>query len=258
MTRAELQQLERLQRRKDRRESGLCLVEGPLLLREALAAGLVPELVAAEEDLQGAALDVVARAAAAGARIVTVEARAAARVSDREHARGLLAAVPQPERFDIEDAHAVPADGPVLVLLLAGLQDPGNVGTLLRSARAFGAAGCLCTEGTADPFGPKVVRASAGAALHLPTTSATLEQGTDLARRFELTVAVAVPPREGAGGPGSDVPSRCLLVLGHETRGAPDVNGTPVSVAHEPAVESLNVAMAGSVLMAGWYGRRPA
>ena len=84
--------------------------------------------------------------------------------------KGLDAAVPQPPRWDGQLART----GPALLVALCGLQDPGNVGTLLRSARAFGAAAVLLTEGSADAFGPKVVRASAGAALWLPTAETGL------------------------------------------------------------------------------------
>jgi TrmH family RNA methyltransferase len=141
--------------------------------------------------------------------------------------------------------------------MLAGLQDPGNVGTLLRSALAFRVAAVLVTPGTADPFGPKVIRASAGAALRLPSAAMALDAVVTWAGSVDLepVAAVAAPT---SGGDAS-LPERCLLVLGHETRGLPDLPGArPVTVAHDPAIESLNVAMAGSILMASWYGaQRP-
>ena len=80
-TKAELQGLAALHRARERRERGRCLVEGPVLLAEALDAGLVPDLVAAEDGLDDAAATVVARAGRGGARLVRVEARRAARVS---------------------------------------------------------------------------------------------------------------------------------------------------------------------------------
>jgi len=251
-TRAQLAALADLREASGRRASGRLLVEGPTLLLEALAAGLLPALVAAEDPPADGAREALERARAAGAPLVGVSARDAARISDREHARGLLAAVPQPRAWD----GVLPAVGPVLVLALCGLQDPGNAGTLLRSARAFGAAAVLFVPGSADPFGPKVVRASAGAALRVPLGAAETSALPALARRHGLRLLAAQPPRADAG-PGSAhgaPPARCLLLLGHETRGVPGLpDAEPAVVPHEPGVESLNVAMAGSILLADWY-----
>lgn len=249
-TRAQLAELAGLREAAGRRESGRLLVEGPRLLLEALDAGLVPALVAAEDPPDAGAREALARARAAGAPVVRVAARDAARVSDREHARGLLAAVPQPQPWD----GALAADGPALLLALCGLQDPGNVGTLLRSARAFGAAAVLLLPGSADPFGPKVVRASAGAALRVPLAATQAADLAGLARRHGLRLLASAPPRTGSGGSPAPPPARCLLLLGHETRGVPGIEGAlPAVVPHGSGVESLNVAMAGSILLADWY-----
>ncbi|HEX5010510.1 MAG TPA: RNA methyltransferase [Planctomycetota bacterium] len=254
-TRAQLAELAALHEPAGRRAAGQLLVEGPTLLAEALAAGLRPVLVAVEERPPAAAAAVAEQARAAGAALVSLDARAAARLSDREHAPGLLAAVPQPRRWD----GALAGSGPALLVALCGLQDPGNVGTLLRSARAFGATAVLLTEGSAEAFGPKVVRASAGAALWLPTAEAELASLPALAARHALTLAAAEPPRAGARAAPWDPPPRCLLLLGHETRGVPDLpQAVPARVAHEPQVESLNVAMAGSILLADWYRKQHA
>jgi len=251
-TRAQLAGLAGLREAAGRRACGQLLVEGPTLLLEALDAGLLPALVAVEDPPAEGAQPALERARAAGAPLVAASARDAARVSDREHARGLLAAVPQPPPWD----GALPAEGPVLLLALCGLQDPGNVGTLLRSARAFGAAAVLVLPGSADPFGPKVVRASAGAALRVPLATLQAAVLPDLARRQRLALLAAAPPRPGAGRAPAPAapPARCLLLLGHETRGVPGIEGAqPAVVPHGPGVESLNVAMAGTILLADWY-----
>ncbi len=274
-TRAQVADLLALRTARDRRELGRCLVEGATLLAEALDAGLQPALVAAGPDLPEAAQAVLARARAAGAPVVALDRRAADRLSDREHAPGLLAAVPLPPPWD----RSLPASGPALVLALCGLQDPGNVGTLLRAAQAFGARACIVAPGTADPFGPKVVRASAGAALRLPLLALGADEIAELARGASLALRAAVHPRalpaglaaggaggagrggsgghDGGAGDGASLPERCLLLLGHETRGVPALAGaTPVCVPQEPGVESLNVAVAGAILLADWYRAR--
>jgi TrmH family RNA methyltransferase len=253
-THAQVGLLSDMKEARGRREQGCCLIEGEILLDEALAAGLVPTLVAIGPALPESAQQAVRRAAERGATVVSLSERAAARLSVREHAPGLLAAVPLPPRWD----GSLPGAGPVLLLGLCGLQDPGNVGTLLRSALAFGANAALLLPGTADPFGPKVVRASAGAALRLPVSEVEAEELGRLAQSWSLQLVAALPLRPAGAWPAvvtvPGLPERCLLLLGHETRGVPALAGVAsASVPHEPAVESLNTAMAGSILMADWY-----
>lgn len=253
-TRAQVDLLSDLATPRGRREHLCCLVEGEVLLDEALACDLVPRLVAVGTALAEPAQASVRRAAERGAAVVGLSERAAHRLSDREHAPGLLAAVPLPPRWD----GTLPAPGPALVLGLCGLQDPGNVGTLLRSALAFGASAALLLPGTADAFGPKVVRASAGAALRLPVAELGEDALLALARSQRLQAVAAQPGRAaGTSSAPAALPERCLLLIGHETRGVPPWPGLSfASVPHEPAVESLNAAMAGSILLADWYRQR--
>jgi TrmH family RNA methyltransferase len=263
ITRAQTTLLADLVGAAGRRAEGCCLVEGATLLAEALAAGLVPRLVAVAPGAADSARAALQAARAAGATVVGLSERAAARLSDREHGPGLLAAVPLPPPWTGPPRPA----GPVLLVGVCGVQDPGNVGTLLRSALAFDASALLVTSGSADPFGPKVVRASAGAALHLPCGQATAEEFARTAASAGLVLCAALPPGTATTGTlepmpepaGEPLPERCLLVLGHETRGVPPLAGArPVSVPQAAAAESLNVAMAGSILMAGWYARHRA
>ncbi len=252
-TKAQLAALGSLLTPQGRRAAQACLVEGELLLAEALAAGLTPRLVAVAPELAGHAA--VAAASAAGAAVVLLTQRRADRLSDRESAAGLLAEVPLPATWDGRVADR----GPALLVVLCGLQDPGNVGTLLRSARAFGASACLCAPGSADPFGPKVVRSSAGAAFRLAVAPIELAALPELARRLDLAMLGAVSPGVGATpARAAELPARCLLLLGHETRGVPELPGCEaVCVPQDPDVESLNVAVAGSILMSGWYRWHP-
>jgi TrmH family RNA methyltransferase len=252
-TRVQLAGLADLHRARERRETGCCLLEGERLLNEALDAGLVPRLVAVGPEVSDSARAVVERARAAGSPVVSLARRDASRSSDREHAPALLASLPIPESWRGE----LPRTGATLLVALCGLQDPGNVGALLRSARAFGAGAALLGSGSADAFGPKVVRASAGAALHLPVARCEIEDLAGLAETHELSLVAAMPPSRAGQPTRSSLPERCLLVLGHETRGVPPLpEAEMVCVPQALGVESLNVAVAGAVLMAGWYGER--
>jgi len=252
-TRAERKALGELRRARVRRETGRLLVEGARLLGEALGAGLDPDLVAVTESEAARHGALLERAAAAGARVVALDPGQVDAIADREHGPGLLASVAAPAPWN----GALPEAGPALALVLAGLQDPGNVGTLLRAARAFGARGVWLLPGCADATGPKVVRASAGAALHLPVASLAPDAAAALPRRARaagLACVRAEPPHVAEERAPGAVPARALLVLGHETRGVPEgLAGATVCVPQDPAVESLNVAMAGSILLAGWY-----
>lgn len=250
-SRAEVRSLADLRQRRGRRESGLVLVEGPTLLGEALSAGLTPRLVAATPAALQESWKIVAAAQEAGARVVSFADHEAARASDTDHGTGLIAGVAAPPSWD----GGLQADGDVLLPLLWGLQDPGNVGTLIRSARAFGATACLLAQGTADATGPKALRASAGSAFHVPLRSI---HGTaellEFASESQLTVVLASTSEKADVGIASVLPGRCLLVLGHETRGVPELEGVSAfRIPQRPEVESLNVGVAGSILMADWY-----
>jgi len=264
-TRAELRQLAGLARARERRLAGECLVEGATLLGEALAAALAPRVVVIAESLADRHGDLLDRAHAAGATVLWAPAGDLSKEADRDHGPPLLAALPLPPAGLLSD---LPAAAPALVAVLCGLQDPGNVGTLLRSARAFGASLCVTLPGTADVWGPKVIRSSAGAVFAMPCLA--VDDLESLLGATDLRPVAALPPEpaspvESAGrspdapspegqSPERPLPERCLLLLGHETRGLSSVSGVPaVTVPQVPGVDSLNVAMAGSILMADWY-----
>ena len=138
-------------------------IEGPHLIGEALRSGL--RFDACLVSLAGEKhLAVLPSASFAGARILRTTDRLFESVAATEHPQGIAALVrPRESTFD----DLVRGDIP-LVVVLAGVQDPGNVGTVVRSAEAFGATGCVATRGTANPWSSKALRASAGSALRLP------------------------------------------------------------------------------------------
>jgi len=155
----------RLTRRAGRQAAGLFLAEGPAAVRAALAAPTGPVLevfvTAAAADRHP---DLVAAATAAGRPVRLVTERAAAALSETVTPQGMVA-VCRPIDVPIE---RVCAARPAVVVVLAGVRDPGNAGTVLRTAAALGADAVVFTVGAVDPYNGKCVRASAGSLFALP------------------------------------------------------------------------------------------
>ncbi len=233
-----------LHQSRGRREQGLLLLEGTHLLEEALRLGLRPCQVLASPgwiERQRSLLEAHPRMAAVLQPVAQPVLEA---VATTTHPDGVVLTLPWPEPPAGEDVD--------FVLALDRLQDPGNLGTLMRTALAAGVEELWLAEG-ADPFQPKVLRASAGAALALPCRR--LEQllpRLESARRGGAQVVASVV----AGGMPYwqlDWTRPTVLLLGNEGAGlAPDVlaaSSHQVTIPHSGAVESLNVAVAAAPLL---------
>ncbi len=230
---------------RGRREQGRFLIEGPTLLAEARASGLT--LI--EAYATGAAAQrhagLVDAIEFAGTTVFTLPEKALARLSDLATPPGLVAVLERPSAT-VADVLARP--GPVL--LLAGINDPGNAGTLVRSADAFGAAGVLVGSGGADPFSPKVVRAAMGSLFHLPVAMATADETLAAAAAAGRMIIAA----DLAGEPvwGADLPGNAILAVGHERHGVGAFLprwDRGVRIEQGGQAESLNAAVAGSILL---------
>jgi len=208
------------------------LLEGPRVVREASAAGLELEVLAVREGVDFAV---------PAQRTVVLSERVFKTVSDTVTPQGVIAiARREPASFAAALAAARAARWPLLAL--DGVQDPGNVGAIARSAAAVGAPSLAVLESSADPYGPKAVRASAGNVFRLLVargTAADLD-GLDVwgadAEGGEPLAGAAVERAE-------------VLLLGGEVRGlrAPVAHRVTIPIA--PGVESLNVAAAAAVLL---------
>jgi RNA methyltransferase, TrmH family len=241
-----LQRLRRLSgRRSARTAEGAYVVDGPVLLADALDAGVAVDEVVAEPGCPGDLLD---RAAAAGAVVHRAPAGALARVVDTRTPHGVAAVA---RLADTTAAAAVAAAGP-LALVLVGVGDPGNAGTLLRSAEAAGAGAALFCDGAVDPFGPKCVRASAGAVFRLAVTRDGAGADVLAALAAAGTGAVAAVARGAPAYDAADLRGPVAIVLGSEPHGLPaavaGAVGTAVTIPMAGRAESLNVAMAGTIL----------
>ena len=139
-----------------------------------------------------------------------------------------------------------------LTIVLDGIRDPGNVGTLIRSAAALAAGGAVVLDGSADPWGTKAVRASAGMMFRLPVASAPWSEVERVIAKAGAVTCVA----DAAGKPvplASSWPDRIALVIGSERSGvraeARSLAGLTVAVPMRTGTESMNAAAAGAVLM---------
>jgi TrmH family RNA methyltransferase len=139
-----------------------------------------------------------------------------------------------------------------LILVLAGLQDPGNVGTLLRSAEAFAATGVLLLPGTASPWNPKALRASAGSAFRVAAIAASEAEALDLLAQHNIP-AIAAVARDAAPIDAAPFAGPTALLIGHEGAGLSDTLITAaahrITIPMPGNVESLNAAIAGSLLL---------
>ena len=241
-------------RRSARSAEAAFVIDGPILLRDALDAGVPVDEVVAEP---GCPEELLARATAAGAVVLWVADGVLARVTDTVTPQSVAAI----GRFaEVTAAAAASAAGP-LALVLVGVGDPGNAGTLLRSAEAAGAGAVLFCDGSVDPYGPKCVRASAGSVFRVAVTRST-DAGEVLACLDSAGLDTVGTVARGAQSYDEvDLAGPVALVLGSEAHGLPERVATQVARAVTiPMVgrtESLNVGMAGTILcFESWRQRR--
>jgi RNA methyltransferase, TrmH family len=230
--------------------AGPLLLDGAHLVAEALDAGVqVETLAVCPEQTDAAGLTLAARARAAGARVVTVSPAVLAAISPLRQPAGLTALADRPAAT-IDTVLSAPG---LLLVVLAGVQDPGNVGTIVRAAEALGATGVLCSEGTADPFGWKALRGSMGSALRLPIATRQPLAPAIAALRRRGARLVATVPRNATPLDQADLQPPLAILLGGEGSGLDQsVTGTAdltVSIPMAPQVESLNVAAAAALVL---------
>lgn len=144
--------------------------------------------------------------------------------------------------------------GPIVVL--AGVQDPGNVGTILRSAEAFGSAGVVLSEGTVSPFNSKVIRASAGSMFRLPVVLAKAQgemEKISAGMRQENIRLIATSSHKGTALDVARLTGPCAVFIGSEGSGLPRnlmaLVDELVAIPHAAQVESLNAGVAGSIVL---------
>lgn len=241
----------RLKDRRQRVKSGLFLVEGAREAERALASGVSPRTLLLAPDLapRRVAEPLAAAAAAAGAEVVELSEAAFARLSVRQNPDGVALVAAAPDR-SLGDAAGL--DGG-LVLLLDGLEKPGNVGALLRTADAAGVAAVVVTGVGIDLENPNVVRASQGSVFAVPAFVAPREEAIAALKARGYRVVAASPRAEMAHWE-ADLTGAVAVALGTEDRGLDPATEAAADVLvkvpmRSRAADSLNVSVAGAVVL---------
>jgi len=245
---ARLKELRRALAHPGRDRSTLAGIEGPNLLEEALRAGLRLDCVFVAQGAERL-LDGLSFPPETEILLLPKSLLDAALATETPQPIAALVAPPDWSWADLLGGRRETAP---LVVVLAGLQDPGNLGTILRSAEAFGADGVLSLPGTVSAWNPKAVRASAGSVFRVPLLAVTAKDC--FVRLREAGVAILTTAAQGAQ------PVDCVnlagpvaLIIGNEGNGVPGDLATQadgaVTISCPGAVESLNAAVAASVLL---------
>ena len=245
---ARLKELRRVLTNPGRNATGLVGIEGPHLVEEALRAGLEIECVFAEERMQHW---VEASLLSQGTEVFITPSGILASMLSTETPQPVAALV-KPPNWAWADVLNGPANAPALIVVTAGIQDPGNLGTIVRSAEAFGASGVICLPGTVNEWNQKVVRASAGSIFRMPVL--TVNEAETLQRLRKAGVRILTTAVEGAqAATAADLARPIAIVIGNEGNGVPPqlaakADGA-VTIPCPGPVESLNAAVAASVLL---------
>jgi TrmH family RNA methyltransferase len=227
---------------------GYCAIEGLRILEEAIRSGLRFRAVFFSETAAARAERLLPQL---GAQVETLllPDKLFASVVPSETPQG-VAALARWKEFSLEDVLAKVKAGPLLAI--AGVQDPGNLGTILRSAEGFSAGGVVLGEGTVSPFNPKVVRASAGSVFRLPLARANLSEAVDRMKALGLRL-VATASHKGTSLHQANLSGPLVIFLGGEGAGVPrDLIKTMdevVAIPQAPQVDSLNVGVAASIVL---------
>lgn len=238
-----------------RLSGGLVAIEGETLLQEALRSGLPIKTVFLSERLDPPAW------LPRGIELLYLTDEVFASVVDTQHPQG-IAALLLPPTWELEAALTSRRSHTPLLLIAAALQDPGNLGTLIRSAEAFGATAVLTTLGTVSEWNPKALRASAGSVFRVPVVQVTSAQLIALKSQGMRLFAAVAPNSHSTSETAPNSPIHvatanltgpCALMIGNEGAG---LSADLLALADERVtiptpghVESLNAAVAGSLLL---------
>ena len=243
-TNARVKQLRAAFQGHARLSGGMVAIEGDHLLEEALRSGMVLKTVFVSERRE------VPKIVPRGVEVLRLTEDLFGSVVETQSPQG-VAALMVPPVFVLDDVIGKVSP---LILVAVGLQDPGNLGTLVRSAEAFAATGVLTTPGTVSAWNQKALRASVGSVFRVPVVGVTASEIEELKRRGVKLIASV-----GADGAGvvaaqeMDFMMGCAVMIGNEGAGLAaewmEMSDARVTIPFPGEVESLNAAVAGSLLL---------
>jgi TrmH family RNA methyltransferase len=243
-----VKQMRRAFSRAELTEDGACAIEGVRIVEEAIRSGLRFDAVFFSESAGGQAKRLLPQIAAQVETAVLPD-KLFASVVPSETPQGVAALV-RYRQSSLADLLAKIATGPLVAV--AGLQDPGNLGTILRSAEAFGVAGVVLGEGTVSPFNAKVVRGSAGSIFRLAVVRAKFAEVLVKLRENSVRLA-ATSSHKGVPLPEANLAGPLAVLIGGEGAGiSKDVMAMVdeiLAIPHAPQVESLNAGVAASIVL---------
>lgn len=231
--------------RKFRKEMQEMVCEGEKMLGEALSSGMdIHDILVAEDAELDTAL--LRQAEGQGAKLYICPSSLLGKVSNVKTPQGVVFSCERPvaELHVLQDAKRL--------MVLEGLQDPGNLGTIIRTADAFALDGIILCEGCVDPTSPKVVRATMGAAFRLPIAAATLEQTVVFLDKQNLPLYAAALSDSSVPLTRVDL-TRAAVMIGNEGRGitkkAAALCTQQIIIPMDGRAESLNASVAASIIM---------
>jgi len=249
-----LKQLRQAFSRAQRTAEGDCAIEGLRMLEEAIRSGLRFRAVFFRESAQERAERLLPQIGAHVETLLLPDKLFDASVPS-ETPQGVAALVRLKE-FSVDDVLEKERLQVGPMVALAGLQDPGNLGTIIRSAEAFGSAGIILGEGTVSPLNAKAVRASAGSIFRLPVVAAPSAGGLeDVAKKLHARGVrlIATSSHKGTPLDQADLTGLLAVFIGSEGSGLPralmPLMDESVAIPHAEQVESLNAGVAGSIVL---------
>lgn len=242
-----------LHSRSGRRRAGRFLVEGPQAVRSALDAGVVIHELYVDDDARVAFSDIIDRVLEHGSAVITADARVLAAMGETDHPQGVLAVCSLIHTGRLDEI--LQTSAPVIVL--DRVSDPGNVGTIIRTAHAVGAAGVILTPECADVLGGKVVRSTTGSLFAVPLAAEVpMEQVIAAIRAEGRALAVATGDGEESLFDAVDSRMACprtCWVIGSEAHGVSDLARSEadlsVRIPMAEGAESLNAGISVAAIL---------
>jgi RNA methyltransferase, TrmH family len=243
-----VKELRRAFDRSELTESGACAVDGLRIVEEAIRSGLKFEAVFFSESAENKAERLLPQLAGQVETLLLPDKLFASAVPS-DSPQGVAALV-RPKIYTVDDVLRANQKGPIVVL--GGIQDPGNLGTVLRSGEAFGAAGVLMGENTVSLFNAKVVRGSAGSVFRIPATRTKMVEAIAKIRASGVRM-LATSSHKRVPLDAADLSTPIAIFIGSEGAGLPrDVLSEMddvIAIPHSSQVESLNAGVAASIVL---------